>query len=106
MHLIEKEKKLLLEIAGKDFAQNDPKNFLRNDMDASDTYYLDRNTEEHAPSLTEYDFQTPVELKEILEKQWTDASERNMIPAVMVAAFKLQDHDAATEQVSEKIYNF
>lgn len=106
MHLIEKEKKLLLETARKDFAQNNPKNFLRNNMDASETYYLDRNREEHAPSLTEYEFQTPVELKGILEKQWTNASERNMIPAVMVAAFKLQDHDAAAEQVSEKIYNF
>lgn len=106
MHSIEKEKKLLLETARKDFAQNNPKNFLRSNMDASDTYYLDRNTEEYAPPLVEYEFQTPVELKEILEKQWTDASERNMIPAIMVAAFKLQDHDAATEQVSEKIYNF
>lgn len=106
MHLIDKEKQFLLEIAQKDFAENNPKDYLRSSLEETETYYLDRDSDRGFSSLMEYEFQNPVELKNILEGQWTDPSVRKMIPAVMVAAFKLRDADSTTEQISEKIYNF
>ena len=108
MNLIEKEKKFLLEIAHKDFVQNSLKNYLSSNrnIDETHSYYINRDEDEYPTYLTEYDFQVPMELKSILEKQWTDFSERKMIPAIIIAAFKLQNYDTTIDQISEKIYNF
>lgn len=106
MHSIDKEKNFLWEIARKDFTENKVKDYLMDSMDETGSYYIDRDTSQSPSALTEYEFQTPMELRELLEKQFTDSSERNMIPAIMVAAFKLRSGASKTENISEKIYNF
>ncbi len=105
MHSIDKEKQMLLDIAQKDFETNTEKNYLNHGFTDMETYYLDKSAD-HTDRLMEYEFQNPMELKKILESKWSDLSQQKMIPAILVAVFKLQNGTGKTDEISEKIYNF
>lgn len=105
MSLIERECKLLNEIAAERAKESNDRDYLHCHWNnESDSYYEDPRTNVY---LESYQFETPIEMRQVL----TDFFEEmglpdELIPVVIVATFKLKDVNMAKERIMETIYNF
>ena len=104
MPLIDKEKELLYKIVCEEDRKTIKENFFATiDMDS---YYMDSmQTEDEY--LQEYDFETPTELKEMLEKIFIEKElPMDLLTPLIVMIFKLKGNINKKEILMETIYNF
>lgn len=105
MHLIDREIELLFAEAKKEYEDSKRKDYLREDKDAL-SYYI-----ESSPSnddyLTEYEFETPAELMEMLGDFFERRQlKKEMIPIFVASVFKMKDSVVNEEKLPDTIYNF
>ena len=104
MPLIENDKKKMYEIASKRYCMGNREKYFRESE--ADSYYL-RPSVEPEMYLQEYEFQTPMELKAILEKLFAEKEiSMEYLQPVMVMMLKLQESVNQKEVLMETIYNF
>lgn len=104
MPLIDKEKDIIFELAVRLYDDENKKRFLGEEKQES--YYKNVNQAE-GYELQEFDFDTPVEIKAILESFF---KEKNLpmeyVVPVMVSMLKLRENVEKEDVLLETIYNF
>lgn len=104
MHLIDKDKEILFRTARKRYSDVNREKYFREAE--SDSYYLEPQVKE-SEYLQEYEFQTPAEIKEVLEKLFKEKElPMECLTPVMVMALKLKGNTGKKEILMDTIYNF
>ena len=105
MSLIERECKLLSEIATERVEESNDKDYLHcHWKKESDSYYEEPRKNVY---LESYQFETPIEMRQVLTNFFKEMGlPDEMLPVVIAATFKLKDKKMANEKIMETIYNF
>ncbi len=104
MPLIKNDMKVLYEVTCKNHRNTDREQYFRETK--KDSYYLEPNIKPEQ-YIQEYKFQTPAELKAVLER-WFEEQGLPMeyLQPVMVMMLKLKDGTEINDVLMESIYNF
>lgn len=103
MFLTNKEKELLEKISAEKWSDNNKKDYLNSGWQEESYYSVPAD----GSYLEKYHFETPLELKQMLERLFDETALPNeLVPVVTAAAFKLKGHVKDEGKVMETIYNF
>lgn len=105
MSLIKRECELLNKIAAERFEESNGMDYLHCCWkEESDSYYEEPRTNVY---LESYQFETPIELQEIIKNYFNKTElPDELVPVVLAATFKLKDKEIKKEEIMETIYNF
>lgn len=104
MCLIENDKKLLYEIVCKKYCDENREKYLRETE--AESYFLEPQVKA-CEYLQEYEFQTPSELRAVLEKVFMEKEiPKECLTPIMVMALKLKGNVGKKDILMDTIYNF
>lgn len=103
MSLTDNEKEKLRQVSAIKWAESSRMNYLNSDWGEGSYYGVPDDTF----YLEEYQFETPLELRGMLEQFFSTAKlPDELVPVVTAAVFKLKDRVKDEGKLMETIYNF